>query len=467
VRPRRAPRHRSVTLALIATTALFASLATAEQIERPQYRFLRQNEDWSSLADAGTLHGWDRVKYVRLARGGRHWASFGGTLRLRPEVWENFGFSDEQNDLFTLGRLLAHGDFHFGPRLRMFVEAKAAVATDRELPGGQRTLDVDTFDLQQGFVDLVWPGKGSKSVTLRLGRQALSFGRQRLVSPLPWGNTLRSWDGVDVRYKGGNWAVDGFASYFAPVVPNDFNEPDTDIRFYGVYAGHRENEWVVEAYGLGLQRLDASFNGTTGDEDRLTFGTRIAWNRERSGVELETALQFGEVGEEPVRAWMATLQLTRRFPKAPTKPGLLAILDYATGDDEPGGEVGTFNQLFPLGHAYLGIMDFVGRQNVEAVSLGVVLSPWSRGSVVVQGHGFWRASVEDALYNAGGVPIRPGSPGSARFTGTEIDAVLGHAFSDHLLIDGGPGYFVPGAFIEDSGPSENMTFFYAQLRYRI
>ena len=62
-----------------------------------------------------------------------------------------------------------------------------------------------------------------------------------------------------------------------------------------------------------------------------------------------------------------------------------------------GGDVGTFNQLFPLGHAYLGIMDFVGRQNVEAVSLGVVLTPWKRGRVSVQGHGFWRARVEDAL----------------------------------------------------------------------
>ena len=456
-----------VALTVVAACALLAPPAMAEQAERPQYQFLRQNEDWSVLATVEKPTGWDRLKYVRLSSDGRYWASFGGTARLRTERWRRFDFSDTENDTFTLGRLLVHGDFHLGRRLRLFVEPKVAVASDRELPGGQRTIDVDTLDLQQGFVDFIWPGKESRRVTLRIGRQALAFGRERLVSPLPWGNTLRSWDGFDLRYQGGKWVVDSFAAYFAPVVPNDFNEPDTDHRFYGVYASHRAGKWVIEAYGLGIERLDASFNGTTGNEDRLTFGSRVAWSGERFGAELETALQVGEVGQESVQAWMATLQLTRPFPDAPTAPSLLAIFDYASGDDSPGGDVGTFNQLFPLGHAYLGIMDFVGRQNVEAVSLGVVLTPWKRGRVSVQGHGFWRARVEDALYNAGGGVVRSGSPGSPRYTGTEIDAVVGHEFSDHLLIEGGGGYFLPGAFIEESGPSESMTFLYAQLRYRI
>ena len=32
-------------------------------------------------------------------------------------------------------------------------------------------------------------------------------------------------------------------------------------------------------------------------------------------------------------------------------------VDYASGDGVPGGDVGTFNQLYPLEHAYLGYMD--------------------------------------------------------------------------------------------------------------
>ena len=34
-----------------------------------------------------------------------------------------------------------------------------------------------------------------------------------------------------------------------------------------------------------------------------------------------------------------------------------------------------FNQLYPLGHAYLGYMDYVGRQNIISPSAGISVSP--------------------------------------------------------------------------------------------
>lgn len=59
--------------------------------------------------------------------------------------------------------------------------------------------------------------------------------------------------------------------------------------------------------------------------------------------------------------------------------------------------VGTFNQLYPTNHAYLGNMDYVRRQNILSPSGGVSLRPTSSLSVLLTQFGFWRASVHDAL----------------------------------------------------------------------
>ena len=46
-----------------------------------------------------------------------------------------------------------------------------------------------------------------------------------------------------------------------------------------------------------------------------------------------------------------------------------------SGDDEPGGDVETFNQLFPLGHAYFGYIDLIGRQNALDLHFDLKVAP--------------------------------------------------------------------------------------------
>lgn len=43
-----------------------------------------------------------------------------------------------------------------------------------------------------------------------------------------------------------------------------------------------------------------------------------------------------------------------------------AWYDFASGDSDPtDGEIGAFNQLFPLGHKYFGFLDLMARQNIH------------------------------------------------------------------------------------------------------
>ena len=66
-------------------------------------------------------------------------------------------------------------------------------------------LDVDHLDVQNAFVDLNLPLGDDADLTLRGGRQELLFGAQRLVSPLDWANTRRTFDGASAILSMGDW----------------------------------------------------------------------------------------------------------------------------------------------------------------------------------------------------------------------------------------------------------------------
>jgi hypothetical protein len=94
---------------------------------------------------------------------------------------------------------------------------------------------------------------------------------------------------------------------------------------------------------------------------------------------------------------------------------------------QPGGNVGTFNQL-PLGHLYLGSMDYVGRPNVINPSAGISVTPLPGLSRSLTQYFFGRASDRDALYNAG-AELRPGTATDARHVGAELDLLVNYQFT--------------------------------------
>ncbi len=476
------PRFDRRTRAALVLAALVTSPAAAqdagepapEEIERPGFKFLRYQEDWSVLRDvpAEARTFWDPIKYVPLSDDGSIWASFGGSMRWRFESWRDFGFgtASDPDDSFLLFRALLHADVHLGKNVRGFIEGKTAQSTSRDLPGGHRTLDVDSLDLQQGFVDLTFRFDDGNSLTLRPGRQELLLGKQRLVSPLGWSNTLRTWDGVSAILQYRKWQVTAFWAQFAAVQKYSFNDPDAQTQLYGVYGTGKlfDTSIDLDLYFLGYDKDDrVTFNGTTGTEERYTVGGRLfgPFGKSTIDYDFEGAYQFGEVGSGDVSAFMIGSELGWRLPGVWAEPRLFLGFDYASGDNRAGGDVHTFNQLFPLGHAYLGYIDTIGRQNIAALSGGVSLTPLAKLSVRCAGHFFWRADDDDALYDAGGAVVRAGNLGDAREVGQEIDLTVGYRFDQHLAAELGYSHFFASSFIEQSGASSDIDFVYVQLGY--
>lgn len=446
------------------------------QVSYPKFQTLRFNEDWSGFDPANGNDYWDDIKHMKLNDDGSVWVGFGGEFRARAETWESFGFSaaPTADDTFALGRVQLYSDWHFGENVRVFIEGESAFSTDRDLPGGIRGLDADTLDLQNAFADFILPfGDSDDKVTLRVGRQGLLYGKQRLVSTLPWSNSQRSWDGAKVMLETHGWQIDAFYTRFTPVSKYDFNDWNAGPDFWGVYATTKlgEDKSIgIDLYYLGLETDTAvTFNGTMGIEERHTVGGRIFGKFGDSGFayDAEAAYQFGDVGTADVSAYMFATQVSYTAKDISWSPTGYIGFDYASGDDVAGdANVETFNHLFPLGHAYNGYMDLIGRQNIMDISAGVSFKPHKKVLVKADFHNFSRSESADSVYNAGGGVLRATAAGASDDVGQEIDITIKYMVDRHLTLQGGYSHFFAGDYFTDTGADEDIDWAYFQAVYK-
>jgi hypothetical protein len=451
--------HPIIYMGLVSTVVMM----TSRSAEPPAFTNVRYEENAMAYQAIEQRSALDTIKYIPF--GDTAFLSLGGQVRGRWEVWNNFNFAPEHDDDFGLLRVRLHGDLHVGDQWRVFVEGKSATATDRDLPGGRRTLDVDELDVQNAFAD--WrAGVGAWSTTLRLGRQELSYGAQRLVSPLDWSNTRRTWDGARFILQNEAWRVDTFATRPVEIEKYELNEADNDQEFYGFYAVHAipQRKLSVDAYLLRLDRDTVPDGG----EERSTAGLRFYGTCPLTGVEYdaEGGWQFGDSGERDIDAWFAAIEAGYTLRDVAGQPRGYLGYDIASGDDDPSdGDNGTFNQLFPLGHAYLGYIDMLGRQNVIDFSQGISCWPVEKKlQVRADHHIFHRTERADAVYNVGGGVLREADAGSSSEIGSEIDLTITYKLDRNTQFTGGYSRFFAGKFIEESGPSEDIEFLYASVQ---
>lgn len=461
---------------LLLSPALFAQAQQqpATPPTRPPFKFLQHEEDWSRFVtpekDADLL---DPIKHMRLNDSGSTWLSLGGRAEARWESWDGFGFgatNPGNSDDFVLSRLVAHADLHLGEHVRAYLEGITAQSTDRDLPGGRRVTDMDSADIQQGWVDFSTRTDGGDALRLRVGRQAFGFGNQRVVSSLPWANTLNRWEGATGLWSRGPWSVHGLVTWYVPVDKTKNNEVDDDRALYGLYATRApvDGSPGLDLYLLGDTRPNVTINGSSGDERRHTAGLR-SWGTyaERGDWEFEGAYQFGEVGDEDVSAWFASAVAGWKLDAPSLSPRLWIGLDAASGDRSSGGSVQTFHQLFPLGHAYFGFADTISRQNVLAAALGASIKPAATTTVSLALHTLHLFSTDDALYGVNGAVSRAAPAGGfdSSHVGEELDLLVQHKLTSHLDFYGGYSHVFTGAVPRETGPDDDIDFLYIGAQF--
>jgi len=463
------------------------------------YTPVRWNEDYSYLANAPKSDMFDAVKYISLGSDPNWYVSFGAQFRERYEYFNNLNFSPatvaQDEDGYYLTRIFAHADVHLGKEFRFFVQGKSSMEDGRV--GGPRPVDADEADIQQLFFDYRLDLGGKSSATIRFGRQDLIYGAQRLISPLDWTNARRTFEGAKISTvfdagSMGQHTLDLFWVRPVDINKEQLNDGDGQTSFAGVYDTISLPEVMkgagtkLELYFLALNRTNGRFaanaaaTAPTRDEDRYTVGFRFSGNPKPFDFDVEADYQFGQFGGQTVSAWSVAAEGGYTFADVGMTPRLYLGIDAASGDDGDGGNFGTFNQLFPLGHAYFGYIDIIGRQNIIDLHPGAEITLLQnvkyakKLTVRADYHWFWRENENDAVYTVlGGSAGTPSSAGLLRgvsgsddtYIGSELDILMTWQVDRHLQIFGGYSHFFAGDFIESTGASRDIDFVYLGLTY--
>jgi hypothetical protein len=437
------------------------------------FHLLREDEDWSFLADPKLRQDfWDPVKYIRLRRGRNDWfLTISGEVR---EVWEqtgnnNWGQQPYWNNFF-LERYMLGLDAHFGKHVRSFVQFKSGLESFRI--GGPRPIDEKKLDFQNAFLDLATAGDHNW-LTLRVGIQELEYGAGRLIDVREGPNVRLSFIGFRLLNKVGSWRIDAFA--VRPRLDNFgfFDDsPNHQVGFWGVYGWRPLSRGVsIDAYYLGLNRAQASYQRGTAPEQRQSLGARFfrpSAEKERGwDFDYEGVWQFGTFGSAGIEAWTLASDTGYTVPTWRLKPRFSLKADISSGDNPRTRTLGTFYPLFPIGN-YFGVIADTGPGPLNFRDLHPrVLTDWGHGVTVSTDWIFyWRQSLQDGVYSVPGMLIRPSGNSTARFVGHRPGIEIRWQATRHLWFQADYGIFFAGQFLKQTEPGRNLNYWALWAGYK-
>ena len=457
----------SVIVLLVAVTPAWSQSVSSAASNEPDrsFKLLREDEDWSFLADPSKRQDfWDPVKYIRLREGRNDWfVTISGVAR---ETWEQIGNDNWGQSPFWNAylneRYMLGFDIHYGEHVRTYVEFKSGLNSYRI--GGPRPIDEKKLDFQAAFLQ-VGTSEGENSIQLRVGRQELEYGSGRLIDIRQGVNVLLSFDGFLVKGKFSDWSIDGFAMRPDLDKPGFFdNAPNHQVGFWGVYATHPlNNRNAFDLYYLGLDRKEATFERGTAHEVRHTLGGRIyrpiATERPAWDFDDEAVFQFGTFGTANIRAWTVATETGYRFTTARLKPRLSVKADISSGDHPNTNTLATFNPLFPMGN-YFGVLATTGPGPLNFVDVHPRVQATFPHDVtasfdwIIQ----WRESVHDGVYAVPGFLIRAADGSRARYVGDRPGTEIKWQTTRHLWFQGDYGIFYAGKFLKQTQPGRNLNY---------
>jgi hypothetical protein len=431
----------------------------------PGYKSLRYDEDYRYLKDrTKNSDFWDPVKYVQLGQSDWY-LTFGGEFRERFESYSaaNFGVPGRDADSYLLQRVLLHADVHAGNNVRSFVQLGHHLAARQRATVPPYS---DRLDVQQAFVDFRFPLVGD--TTVRIGRQEMAFGSQRLVSIRDAPNVRRSFDGVRMSASINQTHVDVFATRPVLLREASFNDTSNNAQaFWGVYAVAQPSfipKSGIDVYYLGFANDLARYSVGTGAERRHSIGTRIFGHNKRWDWDWEALVQFGTFSQQDIRAWGFALDTGFSSPQLASRPRVGLKLTAGSGDRNPNDKrLGTYGPLFPK-LAYFNQAGLVGASNVIDVQPSMAFNPDSNIKITVACDFISRQTIHDAVYTSVGRPIAGTAGHSGRYSGTEPSLDFTWRINRHLFVNTGLVYVdVAKALAEVGG--HNTKFVYVSAAY--
>lgn len=366
--------------------------------------------------------------------------TFGGEIRERSELdARDFNADTSPADVHLLRTRL---NVSVDPieRVNVLVEiqdSRRFGAGDPALARGTMDPSAGALDLHQGYFKV--SRLLDAPLSLKIGRQELVYGTQRLVGAVGWSNVGRTFDAGVLSYEGSSVSADLFAARLVSTTAED----DGSQNLFGLYSTWEPADGQhLDLFAL----LDNDTNdapGANGDPVnrlvRFTPGMTLRGTLSGVSYELEAAYQTGKksVVDDTDRSTIQASLLSGHasYPLIPARDFRIgAGYTRLSGDETPDDEtLGQFNTLFATNHKFYGFMDFfpatATRFGLQDAHLTTSVRLSERVNLAAAVHHFAQAETR---------PTR-----TTQTLGQELDFTLTYRFADPVTFSAGFSSFLP------------------------
>ncbi|MBV7531809.1 alginate export family protein [Chitinophaga sp. sic0106] len=453
--------------ALLITIAIFTGCAVSSAQQMPAFKPLRYDEDYSLLKTDTTPTWYEKMKYTPLS--GNSAVSFGGEVRFQYFFIQNEAWGEEPKDEdgYTLSRFLFHTDIRLGKWFRAFAQLQSSMANSKPATS---PVDEDPLELHQAFAELHMLSSAQKNLVVRLGRQELMYGSQRLVSVRESPNNRQSFDAARVLFNSGNYNLETFYGNYVAAKKGIFNDGfNKHTSLWGAYATRHQLPLLqnIDLYYLGLRKDNAIYNDGSGKEIRHSAGARI-WNSKRKWLyDVEGLYQFGNMGGKSISAWTTSVNTSYQFTQLTLKPTASLKAEIVSGDAHKGDHrLQTFNPLFPKG-AYFGLAALIGPSNLMDIHPGVTLQLNRQLTFDMDYDIFWRHRSTDGIYAVNMALIYPDGDTPEKHIGKQLTGAFNYNPNNFISLRAEFTWFDAGKYLKLVGPGKDIIFtgFTAQCRF--
>lgn len=460
------------TICLLGLSVLHAQDVKQDSLDTPPINYFRAEEDYSYLKykNSDSIHvvqnKFDPIKFAPLDRKKNIWISFGGQYRPRFEYF-NHQFLKETNKSsgYYSHRIALNTSLNFTKNFRIYSEFYHGLLTKK----GDTPVQDDPLALHQLFMESKI-NLGNTKLSLRIGRQEMSYGISRLVGMREGPNIRLSFDALRFKFEKNTTSIHAF--YGKEVLPNFdvFKDKRNEkMDFWGVYSTFfiKNGNGFTDLYYFGLEREHLINPIDSGKETRHTTGIRMSGkNGLNINYNTELIYQFGTFDNKDISSFAAEFDYNYVFTEKKYKPTFGIKLDYIMGDKNRNDDkINTFNSLF-TNPTYFGLSSTIAPSNLFDIHPSIKLNFTDKISAGLNWDFLWRASTDDGIYAPAGFLLFPGDANKHRFIGQELGINAFWFFDRHLNFSGEFSYLIPGKFIKEQGGSR-LTYFSITASYKI
>jgi hypothetical protein len=384
------------------------------------------------------------------------------SVRERWEGGQGSNFMATPSDSYVLSRVRLGLAFQPTSYLRFFGETQDARALFyKTIPSS--SVD-DPIDFRQGYVEVgAIEGNGER---LRVGRQDLAIGSNRLLTSGDWSNVTKTFDIFRGSVTSNVVHLDVMGGSVVLADPNREDRSKPGEHFYAAYSAWSKliPHGSVEPYLMAKTQdgTDAvkSKDGKVGDADTIYGGLRFIGTIPGGfDYTAEGVREGGTYNDEVIQAFGYAAGGGWTLSRVSWKPHFSSDYVWASGnDDRKDGHHQSFDYLYGTNQPLNSMTGQFAWRNIEDWRAGVEFTPFKKLKVKVDYRDYWLATVQDGLYNAVGTRTVLDTKATSNHVGEGVDLMVIATVTPKTVLGVGVGNLSPGSYLKEAGKTSGYVF---------